>query len=140
MYGGFTMSRRKQRITAIVCFYMYFFNKRDIRDIIQDFQESFVDKAKDDEYATINGETKQMMVDAIENQQLIINKINSLLKKGWTFSRLDLVEQAILFMAISELVYELDDKAVIINEAVEIAKLYASDQSYKMINGLLDKV
>ena len=134
------MSRRKQRITAIVCFYMYFFNKRDIRDIIQDFQESFVDEAKDDEYATINDETKQMMVDAIENQQLIINKINSLLKKGWTFSRLDLVEQAILFMAISELVYELDDKAVIINEAVEIAKLYASDQSYKMINGLLDKV
>ncbi len=134
------MSRRKQRITAIVCFYMYFFNKRDILDIIQDFQESFVDEATDDEYATINDVTKQMMVDAIDNQQLIINKINSLLKKGWTFSRLDLVEQAILFMAISELVYELDDKAVIINEAVEIAKLYASDQSYKMINGLLDNV
>ncbi len=134
------MKRRKQRLTAIVCFYMYFFKERDILEILDDFNRIFIEEENSNEYLMVDDLTKQMMVDAIESKQLIINKINDLLKKGWRFERLDLVEQAILFMAISEIVYEIDDRAIIINEAVEIAKAYGGDESYKLINGLLDNV
>lgn len=134
------MKRRKQRLTAIVCFYMYFFKERDILEILDDFNRIFIEEENNDEFLMVDDLTKKMMVDAIESKQLIINKINGLLKKGWRFERLDLVEQAILFMAISELVYEIDDRAIIINEAVEIAKRYGGDESYKLINGLLDNV
>lgn len=134
------MKRRKQRLTAIVCFYMYFFKERDILEILDDFNRIFIEEENNDEFLMVDELTKQMMVDAVESKQLIINKINDLLKKGWRFERLDLVEQAILFMAISEIVYEIDDRAIIINEAVEIAKAYGGDESYKLINGLLDNV
>jgi len=43
-------------------------------------------------------------------------------------------------MAISEITLEFDEKAIIINEAVEIAKLFCEEDQYKYINGLLDKL
>jgi len=134
------MKRRKQRLTAIVCFYMYFFKEREILEILEDFNHVFLEDESNSEFLMVDDITKQMMIEAIDSKTLIIDKINSLLKKGWRFERLDLVEQAILFMAISEIVYEIDDRAVIINEAVEIAKLYGGEDSYKLINGLLDKI
>ncbi len=134
------MNRRKQRLTAIVCFYIYFFRPRDIEEIIADFYESFIKDQEDSEYLMFDDLTKQMMIDAISSQSLIITKIEKHLKTGWTFLRLGLVEQAILFMAISELVYEIDDKPIIINEAIEIAKIYGDEDSYKMINAILDKL
>lgn len=134
------MSRRKQRLTAIVCFYIYFFKPKDIMEILSDFNDVFIEGEEKSDFKMVDELTKIMMIDAIESQDLIIQKINKHLKKSWTFNRLDLVEQAILFMAISELVYEIDDRAIIINEAVEIAKIYAGEDSFKMINGLLDNL
>ncbi len=134
------MKRRKQRLTAIVCFYIYFFQNQDILKILADFNEVFIENQEDSDFMMVDEETKLMMVEAIEAQDLIIHKINSLLKKGWVFERLNLVEQAILFMAISELVYEVDERAIIINEAVEIAKHYGDSDSYKMINAILDQL
>jgi len=53
---------------------------------------------------------------------------------------IDQVEKAILRMAIFEL-SEVKDVPykVIINEAIEIAKSFAADDSHKFINGVLDK-
>tara|TARA_R110002050_G_scaffold44736_1_gene106403 strand:+ start:4032 stop:4448 length:417 start_codon:yes stop_codon:yes gene_type:complete len=53
---------------------------------------------------------------------------------------IDHVEKAILRVAI----YELSDcqdvpYRVVINEAIELAKLFAADDSHKFINGVLDK-
>lgn len=109
-------------------------------EILTDFNEYFIENQKDRDFRMVDELTKTMMVDAVDSKEVIIHKINQLLKKDWTFDRLDLVEQAILFMAISELVYEIDERAIIINEAVEIAKIYAGEDSYKMINGLLDNL
>lgn len=56
-------------------------------------------------------------------------------------AEVDHVEKAILRVA----VYELSDcrdvpYRVIINEAIELAKLFAADDSHKFVNGVLDKV
>ncbi|PKI14728.1 transcription antitermination factor NusB [Colwellia sp. 12G3] len=53
---------------------------------------------------------------------------------------IDQVEKAILRVA----VFELKDCAdvpyrVVINEAIELAKLFAADDSHKFVNGVLDK-
>lgn len=53
----------------------------------------------------------------------------------------DPVERAILRMATYELSERIDiPYKVVINEAVELAKVYGADQSHKYINGVLDKV
>ena len=51
------------------------------------------------------------------------------------------VELAILRIAIYELIYRPDvPYKVIINEALEAAKVFGAEQGFKYINGILDKV
>jgi len=59
---------------------------------------------------------------------------------SWTFDRLNLVEQAILLESIAEIKLNLNDKPVVIDEAVILTKKYCDEQSYKYINGVLDKI
>ena len=49
-----------------------------------------------------------------------------------------MMEQAILLLALSELEQGIQDKTVIVNEAIELTKAYGEDDSYKLINGVLD--
>ncbi len=76
---------------------------------------------------------------AINNRAFLIEKINSQLS-DWRFERLGYVEQAILLLALTELFTADSDRAVIINEAVELAKTYGEENSYVLINGVLDKI
>ncbi|AKC59806.1 transcription antitermination factor NusB [Blochmannia endosymbiont of Polyrhachis (Hedomyrma) turneri] len=58
-----------------------------------------------------------------------------------TFNELGYVELIILRIAIFEFVKCLDvPYKVIINEAIELAKVFAAEMSYKFVNGVLDKV
>ena len=53
----------------------------------------------------------------------------------------DLIEHAILRVATYELQFEQDiPTRVILNEAIDLAKIFASQHSYKYVNGVLDKV
>lgn len=55
--------------------------------------------------------------------------------------KVDLIEQAILRIGTYELVFEGDIPVkVILNEAVDLAKVFASEYAYKYVNGVLDKV
>lgn len=67
-------------------------------------------------------------------------EITRYLKKGWTFERLSYLEQAILLVACAELKAAQLDKEIIINEAVELAKEYCDESSYRFINGILTNI
>lgn len=72
-----------------------------------------------------------------------INEIDECANKyleNWTIDRLGLTDQAILRIAIYELLYTDVPSLVSIDEAVELAKEYSDDSVCKMINGVLDKV
>lgn len=57
------------------------------------------------------------------------------------FEELDPIEKAILRLAVYELRFELDvPYKVVINEAIEVAKVFGADESHKYINGVLDKI
>ena len=60
--------------------------------------------------------------------------------EDWNISRLGFTDQAILRLGIYELKYTDTPDVVVINEAIELAKLYSDDEVRKMINGVLDKV
>ncbi len=77
--------------------------------------------------------------DLIDNEDKYIEEIGKYLVK-WTFDRLNLVEQAILLETVSELHLDINDKAVVIDEAIILAKTYCDDDSYKYINGVLDHI
>ena len=61
--------------------------------------------------------------------------------KGWSKSRISKVSLALLRMAIAEMKYMNDvPLGVSINEAVEICKIYGSDEDKSFINGVLGSV
>ncbi len=56
-------------------------------------------------------------------------------------SQLDLVTYAVLRLATFELLYRLDVPfRVVINEALQLTKLFGAQDSHKFVNGILDKI
>jgi len=68
--------------------------------------------------------------------------IDNLISKqliGWKLKRLAVVDRNLLRMGIGESYFN-DQKAIIIDDIVRIAKKYGEQESYKIINAILDKV
>ncbi len=80
------------------------------------------------------------LVQAVKDHEEIDEIIKAHLK-NWSLSQLNTVDKNILRLAIAEYNYSGEDRSdrnVIIDEAVELAKTYGGEQSYRFINGLLD--
>lgn len=61
--------------------------------------------------------------------------------ENWTVSRMSVVDRNILRMAVWELLYSAEvPYKVVIDEAVELAKRYGTDESGPFINGIIDRV
>ena len=75
-----------------------------------------------------------------KNIEEIQNKIASNLKDNWTIDRISKVDNAILTLAIYEIVYKKIPFKVAINEGVELAKKYGGDSSSSFVNGVLANI
>lgn len=60
--------------------------------------------------------------------------------KEWNLSEIGMLERAILRLGAYEILYTSLDNAVIINEAIELAKKLCNETSPKFINGVLDAI
>lgn len=61
--------------------------------------------------------------------------------KNWDLHRMAIVDRNILRMSIFEMLHRLDIPPVVsINEAVDIAKRFSTEESGKFVNGILDKI
>lgn len=71
-------------------------------------------------------------------------EVDALIKKhakNWELHRIATVDRNILRLAIYEMLYREDIPPVVsINEAIEIAKKYSTEDSGRFVNGILDKV
>lgn len=102
---------------------------------------SWMDKAHRDAMSIEAYELSRLLVaGSIDNLQAIDDCIDQQLEH-WDLQRLSRVDLAILRISVYCLLYQADLPAsVIINEAVEIAKQYGTDDSYRFVNGVLDGV
>jgi N utilization substance protein B len=75
-----------------------------------------------------------------ENKDIIDEKIEKY-SIGWKLDRMPKTDIAILRLTVCEILY-IDEipPAVSINEAVELAKKYGTDQSPKFVNAILGKI
>ncbi len=61
--------------------------------------------------------------------------------RGWEVARMPVVDRTLLRMATFELLHRPDvPRNVVINEAVELAKMYSTDDSGRFVNGLLARI
>ena len=82
------------------------------------------------------------LIQGIEEKDSDIMILATIYAPEWPFVDLPYVDQAILKIAIFELLFakEKTPKAVAIDEAVELAKEYGNDNSSKFINGVLSSI
>ena len=60
---------------------------------------------------------------------------------GWTYKRMDPIARCVLLIGAYELLYANDaPPAVIMDEAIDIAKEYGTDESGKFVNGVLNAI
>ncbi|MBN1288510.1 MAG: transcription antitermination factor NusB [Actinobacteria bacterium] len=70
-----------------------------------------------------------------------LDKVISRYSQGWDIERMPLVDRNILRMALVELFFISDiPTAVTIDEAVELAKTFSTEDSGKFVNGVLGKI
>lgn len=123
------LNRHEYREKIVFSLYQHLLLHKNLNDC---FENNF----EEDE---INEYVRKIRDDILVNKDNYIEEISKYLHK-WKFERLNLVEQAILLETVSELKQKLNDQAVVIDEAVILAKEYCDDESYKFINGVLDNI
>lgn len=84
--------------------------------------------------------TRRLLDGALEHREAIDRDIQAT-AENWAVARMASVDRSLLRMAAFELIHCPDTPvSVIIDEAVEIAKKYSSEDSSKFINGILGKL
>lgn len=96
------------------------FEEKKIRNLQKDFALSLYNGIKDNLTA----------VDLAINKHL----------KEWDLNQIGTVERAILRLGAYEILYTELDNAVVINEAIELAKKLCNETSPKFVNGVLDAI
>lgn len=110
-------------------------------DINSDYSDESVDfyfennSFEDDEIEFIRENISKM----IEESDEIDNIIKSNLE-GWSLDRISNIDRQILRIAVYELYFTSTASNIVINEAVEIAREYSSNEAPKFINGILGTV
>ena len=107
--------------------------------IIQKVLDGDLDMFINDNLKIDNLFVKDMVNGVLENKEKLYEIANKNLK-DWNMSRLGLTDQAILCLGLYELLYTDTPDIVAINEAVELAKKYSTEDSSAFVNGLLAKI
>lgn len=124
------------REKAIIAIYQYLMASNDRNDVINNLVNDPSLKNKDHEINDALFLVENTLGNFRDYQVLIKHN----LKPGWTIKRLSKMELAIMLIAVCEIVTNTTPKTVVINEAVNIAKKYCDDESYKFINGVLNQI
>ena len=126
--------RRQSRETALQLLYALDITRANVREVLR---TSWAEKMLSPE---IRDFTTTLVTGVIEHR----DEIDALIQEcstNWSLERIGLVERNILRFAIYELCFLPDiPPNVTINEAVEVAKKYGTEEAPAFINGILDRV
>lgn len=81
------------------------------------------------------------IVDGVSDSSTVIDELITSSSQGWALNRMPALDRALLRLATWEILYNDDvDSAVAINESIELAKEFSTDESAKFINGVLARI
>lgn len=130
------MSRREIREQIFkLLFWAEFYEEEELPEQLQLFFEE-LDKKKEKDISYIQEKTQQILARLPEIDGLINEAA-----KGWKTSRMGKVDLTLIRLAVYEIKFEEEiPTGVAINEAVELAKSYGTDDSASFVNGILAKL
>jgi N utilization substance protein B len=125
--------RRKAREMVLQALYEAEFSDKSREEI---FADQMNRRAPGDETAE---HARLLFFTVLDNLDDLDERIEGALE-NWDMGRIAIVDKNILRFALTEILY-FDDvpSRVIINEAIEVAHRYSSEEAGRFINGLLDR-
>lgn len=126
--------RRKAREQAIQVLFGLEFNQTNSMRAIRNYYSLFDNEPKVDQYL-------HKLVEGVVSRQEELNEVIRRHSTNWRLERMAVVDKNILRIAAYELFFEPEvPRKVAINEAIEIAKRYGSEDSPAFVNGVLDRI
>jgi transcription antitermination protein NusB len=124
--------RRRGRELALQMLYQHELSGNPMASILASFEELLLAPDATREFAS------RLALGAVDNQGEIDGRLAEQ-ADNWKLDRMAAVDRNILRLAMYELLFATDTPpAVVIDEAVEIAKRFGSERSSQFVNGVLD--
>lgn len=132
------MSRRKSRIIAFQAIYSWDIGKESLEELLKFSWVNSKEASAEDGSLDF---ARLIIAGTIEHSSEIDELIQKNLSPKWNFDRLNKVTLAILRISIYSILYQKEThESIIIDEAIDIAKEFGSDDSFKFINAMLDNI
>lgn len=129
-----TFRRRIIREKVLQALYAHEISQEPINDIIGNIFGELKSHKEDFEFA------KRLTIEVIHHKEEIEERIKRVVAH-WEFDRIALVDRMLLRMGICEMLYFPDiPPKVTINESIEVAKTFSTENSGGFINGVLDAI
>jgi len=127
-------TRRDERVLAFNLIYAVdrFDYTEPLETILSNYEKGFDFVVERDAYAL-------KLAQGTIDQRDLLDELMTPFLKNWKLSRLGCSTRLILRMALWELIQSKAIASIIINEAVELAKIFAEKDAFKFINGILDQ-
>lgn len=125
--------RRRARKLAVQSLYQWAMSQTPVEEIETQFMER-------EDLAEVDVEYYHDLIHGVKDQ---LEKLDALFTPSLdrSISELTLVELCVLRLAVYELVNRLDvPYRVVINEALELTKIFGTVEGFKYVNGVLDQV
>lgn len=139
------MRRRKARELAVQSLYQMEMNNVSAAEAVSvSLAETLMgeeeNELSDGSITGLEEYIKELVVSTSSHREAIDGMLKGFLT-GWQVDRLSRVDRQILRLAVYEMVYRDDvPPKVVINEAIEIAKRFGTEESGKFVNGVLGRV
>lgn len=132
-------ARHRARKAALQMLYQSEIGRMAIGQVIGSFwtmtQEADGDEASD------TREFAERLAAETSHRLAAIDPLITAAAEHWRLSRMAVIDRAILRLAVCEFLWTPDTpRKVVINEALELAKTFSTDESVAFINGVLDGI
>lgn len=97
------------------------------------------DTAPATEVAPLDGFTRSLVL-GVEEHRTEVEALISSFARRWAISRMPVVDRNVLRLATYELLYEPTPPAVVLDEAIGLAKRMSTDDSGRFVNGVLESI
>ena len=109
------------------------------------FERLFVKQHFDEEFfATLNKEEDKIfareIINNFDQNKVEIEKLVSKHLIGYELDRVYKVDLALIYEALTEIIYNKNPKQVVINEVLNLAKKFSTPKSSRFINGVLSSI
>ncbi len=138
------MSRRQAREAALQALFQLDFNRPDEEEQREAYETLAIDTALSEaEGEPLTKKDRSYVESLVSGTRSHLEEIDSMISshaKGWKLERMAAVDRNLARLAVFEMCFAEDKLApgIAINEAVELAKKYGTDDSGRYINGILN--